>query len=91
MRRHSLLFKVSLLALLALLLVHPGSARGNTTSGIYPGTAKDVCAYDVIFVGESGLNLTPLTPNANGEVQELRKYINDQPDHNLPGYGGPLS
>jgi hypothetical protein len=79
MKWPSLLFKLSLLVLLVLLFAHPAAARGNTTSGIYPGTVKDICAYDTIFVGESGLNLTPLTPHANGVVQELRKYVDDKP------------
>jgi hypothetical protein len=80
MRWRSLLFKVSLLAFLVLLLADPGAARGNTTPGIYPGTVKDVCVGDTIFVGETGLNLTPLTPYARGEVRQFRKYVNDNPD-----------
>ncbi|MDD1665834.1 MAG: VWA domain-containing protein [Methanomicrobiales archaeon] len=91
MRWHCIFFKLSLFVVLALVLASPASARGNTTSGIYPGTVKDVCVHDIVFVGETGLNLTPLTPNANGVVQELRKYINDQPDPYAAGYGGPLS
>jgi hypothetical protein len=79
LRWDSLLFKLSLVAFLALLLAHPGAARGNTTSGIYPGTVKDVCVGDTIFVGETGLNLTPLTPFARGEVTRLEKYQNDDP------------
>jgi protocatechuate 3,4-dioxygenase beta subunit len=79
MRWHCILFKLFLLAVLVLLLVHPAAARGNTTPGIYPGTVKDVCVGDTIFVGEKGLNLTPLTPNANGVIDKLRKYVNDIP------------
>jgi hypothetical protein len=91
MRWHSLIFKLSLLAILVLLFAHPVAARGNTTSGIYPGTVKDICAYDTIFVGETGLNLTPLTPYASGVVQELRKYANDQPDPSAPSFGGQIA
>ncbi|MGA2935433.1 MAG: VWA domain-containing protein [Methanomicrobiales archaeon] len=80
MRWDCIFIELSLLFVLALLLANPAAARGNTTSGIYPGTVKDVCVGDTIFVGETGLNLTPLTPYANGVVQELRKYANDNPD-----------
>ena len=66
-----------------LLLANPAAARGNITSGIYPGTAKDVCVGDTIFVGETGLNLTPLTPYAKGVVQRLGKFVDDNPDHGM--------
>ncbi|MDD1662714.1 MAG: VWA domain-containing protein, partial [Methanomicrobiales archaeon] len=56
---------------LALLLASPAAARGNATPGIYPGTLKDVCVGDTIFIGETGLNLTPLTPYASGTVESL--------------------
>ena len=75
----SIFLKLSFFAILALVVTAPAAARGNTTSGIYPGTIKDVCVGDTIFVGEMGLNLTPLTPYANGVVQELRNYQNNNP------------
>ena len=81
MRWRCTIFRFTLLAVLVLLLAHPAAARGNATSGIYPGTVKDVCVGDTIFVGETGLNLTPLTPNANGVVMALAS------DPVLPGGG----
>lgn len=71
MRWHCIIFKLSLFVVLALVLANPAGARGNTTSGIYPGTIKDVCVGDTIFIGETGLNLTPLTPSATGTVSSL--------------------
>ncbi|MDD1662355.1 MAG: hypothetical protein LUQ60_01215, partial [Methanomicrobiales archaeon] len=71
MRWHCIFFKLSFLVVLALLLASPAAARGNATSGIYPGTIRDVCVGDTIFVGETGLNLTPLTPFASGTVESL--------------------
>ncbi len=79
MRWHCVIFKLSLFVVLALLLANPAAARGNTTSGIYPGTLRDVCVGDTIFIGETGLNLTPLTPYASGTVIALRKFENDDP------------
>jgi hypothetical protein len=83
MRWHGIFFKLSLFAVLALLLANPAAARGNATSGIYPGTVKDICVGDTIFVGETGLNLTPLTPYANGSVQKLKSYVDDNPDKDV--------
>jgi hypothetical protein len=74
MSSRTLFLKLALLVFLALFLAYPVSARGNTTSGIYPGTVKDVCVGDTIFVGETGLNLTPLTPYAGGTVEKLESY-----------------
>lgn len=71
MRWRCIIFRLSLLVVLALLLASPAAARGNATPGIYPGTIKDVCVGDTIFVGETGLNLTPLTPYASGKVVSL--------------------
>jgi hypothetical protein len=83
MRWHCILFNLSILAILILVLVSPAAARGNITPGIYPGTVKDVCVGDIVFVGETGLNLTPLTPYANGTVQELRSYTSDDPSKHV--------
>jgi protocatechuate 3,4-dioxygenase beta subunit len=80
MRWHCIFLQTALLLVLVLLVAHPAAARGNITPGIYPGTVKDVCAGDTIFVGEKGLNLTPLTPYASGVVEKLRMFENDDPE-----------
>ena len=87
---HSRHFLLSLLLLGALLLAHPAAARGNATSGIYPGTIKDVCVGDTIFVGEKGLNLTPLTPYASGTVIALFRFPQNDPGKPNPDQKIPV-